>query len=724
MKPEDRDALSSVSRLNCQDQACIEQLHTYFGKNFEVVNFWLNTHVFPSDCMQYPYRLVASAWHLATANEIHGFSGTNDGKLTLPWKVLQQQLPELMSTNGKLVQVLTDPQLGNTTYHPIPHELAINTTGLLRDILAHKENISVLLDAGAVITDMSNRQVCETVLASTADRFRGAVFFDESGHLRVLNKHGREWPLACSPIKVSDCFTYLDDIHTRGTDLKFPPNAVAVQTLGRNMQKDTLVQAAMRMRQLGRGQRVLFWGTPEVTNAIRTVADIYGLENDCSLDSRCVLLWALTNTVTNLENALIQWAVQGSVFCRQRTAVTLVQEGSPRMEIYRELVADTEVLELAEMYERPLERLRADVIVRRKLEMMFQGLTQNLEPELTRWDETASKMIEFLRTRATQYLKGHYCIRSALDEEYERELEKVEEEEREVDCPPRCKPDQQSEWAWHAVTESGFVRSCQEAMDSGIYPQLVSLKDDFDRTLKVSSAQTGMELRLIPGILATKNFLRTVNHHEEVDDFLRPVEFVLSHSDDSGYTFVALSGWEAEHVFSVLRKSRQTTARMHELMDPFGDSCFPPMQQGEAPLAYQLAFLQLQLLSGCCNFRCDGAGRLLGHLLGMMQPGLLTHLSKNAAEATELCDHLCGAGFLGRNGFLLQVPKINQVLDGAKDATWSPDAVVECMKMINKTKVFNQDPYWFLQDLVCIRGRMSQFPHSDLDKMLKGAGEA
>ena len=261
-------------------------------------------------------------------------------------------------------------------------------------------------------------------------------------------------------------------------------------------------------------------------------------------------------------------------------------------------------------------------------------------------------------------------------------------------------------------------------MDSGIYPQLVSLKDDFDRTLKVSSAQTGMELRLIPGILAMKNFLRTVNHHEEVDDFLRPVEFVLSHSDDSGYTFLALSGWEAEHVFSVLRRSRKTTARMHELMDPFGDSCFPSMQQGEAPLAYQLAFLQLQLLSGCCNFRCDGAGRLLGHSLGMMQPGLLTHLSKNAAEATELCDHLCGAGFLGRNGFLLQVPKINQVLDGAKDATWSPDAVVECMKMINKTKVFNQDPYWFLQDLVCIRGRMSQFPHSDLDKMLKGAGEA
>lgn len=61
---------------------------------------------------------------------------------------------------------------------------------------------------------------------------------------------------------------YLDDHHTRGTDLKLPSRARAVVTLSVKLPKEKLVQACMRMRQLGKGQEVCFVPAHEVHMAL------------------------------------------------------------------------------------------------------------------------------------------------------------------------------------------------------------------------------------------------------------------------------------------------------------------------------------------------------------------------------------------------------------------------------------------------------------------------
>lgn len=61
--------------------------------------------------------------------------------------------------------------------------------------------------------------------------------------MKVLTRDGLE-PFYSSPFnrRLGECLVYLDDAHTRGTDLKLPKTARAAVTLGMNVTKDRLTQ--------------------------------------------------------------------------------------------------------------------------------------------------------------------------------------------------------------------------------------------------------------------------------------------------------------------------------------------------------------------------------------------------------------------------------------------------------------------------------------------------
>jgi len=73
---------------------------------------------------------------------------------------------------------------------------------------------------------------------------QAAVFFDSQNELCVLSRDGRKEPLLISPFakQMDQCLVYLDESHTRGTDLRLPPHYRAIVTLGPGLTKDRLVQ--------------------------------------------------------------------------------------------------------------------------------------------------------------------------------------------------------------------------------------------------------------------------------------------------------------------------------------------------------------------------------------------------------------------------------------------------------------------------------------------------
>lgn len=106
--------------------------------------------------------------------------------------------------------------------------------------------------------ELSNEGVADEWMKQCPN-IQAVVFFDAKDHLLVKTRQAsRPIHFETSPFRnrLDCCAIYLDEIHTRGTDLKIPLDTTAVVTLGKGVRKDTLAQGCMRMRKLGQGESI------------------------------------------------------------------------------------------------------------------------------------------------------------------------------------------------------------------------------------------------------------------------------------------------------------------------------------------------------------------------------------------------------------------------------------------------------------------------------------
>lgn len=181
---------------------------------------------------------MASSWDLAVGR-CAGFSGTDDTKDLLPLYLKQDtSIASLRTTNGRMIDLLTNPDRRNTRYESLP------ASAQVADILptmCEKSEFHVLIDAGALMEGMTNREVVLQVLA-LVPRFQFGIYFNNDNRIvRIVRNSDREEPLGNFTI-TTETFTYLDDIHTRGTDLQFPDGSIANVTVCAGIMKDKLMQ--------------------------------------------------------------------------------------------------------------------------------------------------------------------------------------------------------------------------------------------------------------------------------------------------------------------------------------------------------------------------------------------------------------------------------------------------------------------------------------------------
>lgn len=83
----------------------------------------------------------------------------------------------------------------------------------------------VLLDCGALMLELNNEQVAtEWLKLVPTDKFDAAIYFNEKNILMTVDRNDiqSEFDSSVFRDKMERCLVYLDDVHTRGTDLKFP----------------------------------------------------------------------------------------------------------------------------------------------------------------------------------------------------------------------------------------------------------------------------------------------------------------------------------------------------------------------------------------------------------------------------------------------------------------------------------------------------------------------
>jgi len=207
-----------------------------------VIDFFLSTIVFPRHMKEFPHKLSTSGWDLAQHRST-GFSGTNDNRFLLPQMIKQIDLKAHIHTNAMGLNNLLREENSKVIHLP---DAAKNIRGMLEHIRDKEPKARVLLDVGAQVLELQNQGVAELWLLQVDLRpeIEAAVFVDSKDDLRVLRRDGTVELLVSSPYleQLDRCLVYLDEAHTRGTDLKLPPGSRAVVTLGPRLCKDKLMQ--------------------------------------------------------------------------------------------------------------------------------------------------------------------------------------------------------------------------------------------------------------------------------------------------------------------------------------------------------------------------------------------------------------------------------------------------------------------------------------------------
>jgi hypothetical protein len=224
-----------------------EQVYPAFAHNRAVVGFFLAQLVFPKQAREFSRKLSASGWDLAANDKVHvttGFSGTNDRRHLLPASIEQRALPQQYGTTAAVLQALLRPE--NNHYHCMVDKMGqpLGTSNFLDRLVKEEPQIRVLLDVGAQMLELQNQELVAYWLSLRPEGVSAAIFFNERDELTVLSADGTVQPLDSSPYlqSMDRVVVYLDDAHTRGTDLKLPRGTRAAVTLGPKVTKDRLVQ--------------------------------------------------------------------------------------------------------------------------------------------------------------------------------------------------------------------------------------------------------------------------------------------------------------------------------------------------------------------------------------------------------------------------------------------------------------------------------------------------
>ncbi|KAF8439864.1 hypothetical protein L210DRAFT_3645838 [Boletus edulis BED1] len=506
--------LQTISGVNIQSsEQWNDQLFPLFKQNRATVDFYLSSVVFPKEAKVFPSKLSCSGWDLAEKKErlLTGFSGTNDGQYLLPLHITQRDPDHQRGTNAKVLSYLLQPE--NKYYICMSRKNGERRTTLefLEILVTQEPEIRVLLDVGAQMLDLENCELAKAWLTVNTNA-SAAIYFNDNDELMVLTRDGRTHLFISSPFaqQLDRCVVYLDDAHTRGTDIKFPSRFRAAVTLGPKVTKDRLAQGCMRMRKLGHGHSVMFFAPLEIDRRVRSVAGKGSLD---VIDTTDILQWTIRESCDDIQQRAPHWVQQGMDHTSRYAAWT----GFCRDELSPEALSN--------------KWLQPEA---KKLEDLY-GPHKTSDCALETHPDIRQRCIEL----------GIISIRDvSMDEEQEREVVHEAERERQVERPPRVPP------ATHSIHPDvvAFVKT-------GIVPTASKGFSRAFETLDVTSAAANEAHIWSPYVLTTADFQKTVRSSNKMDDYLRPVMWVVSGNRVPNDALVILSPYEANHLLSEIRSN-------------------------------------------------------------------------------------------------------------------------------------------------------------------------
>ncbi|KAI9803787.1 MAG: hypothetical protein M1825_001667 [Sarcosagium campestre] len=588
---EDAPNLPAVHRqltgINLSDATqCSEAVFPALRFAKAAIDFFTSQVVFPKEMVEFSHKLSCSGWDLARkkGHPTTGFSGTNDSRYILPLSISQNDLPDQLHTNATVLSYLlrAENRYQRVKSGSESEEGMLDANSLLQLVVSSEPPVRVILDVGAQVLEWKNVEVARRWLdLLPIAGAQAVIFFNDANELSVLGRDGNVEALMVSPFaeQTDQCLVYLDEAHTRGTDLKLPTNYRAAVTLGPRLVKDKLVQACMRMRKLGKGQSVMFCGPMEVE---RKMLELSGKTNADDLGVADVLKWSMSETCVNLKRCIPLWATQGVRHQRHRTYWS---EASHSPEDARSLL-ETEAQSLEERYQPRSERADG-----------YDNLMRQLIGDHSAIEESTE--LNAIRAKCKEFQVTTFAS-SALQEEQERELSPENEREQEVERPLMRDPWPQS-----------IHPDVKDFVQRGILRRpLKAFQSAFDLFKRTDAAKHFERDGWSDGLLTTCDFAQTVCVTESgsLDSYLRPVHWIASSriANSDRFHHVVLSPHEANALLPIIRRKSHPRVTLHvysprvvKTCSSLEDLAFCAIPALSAPLPHPRALIsQLNLFAG------------------------------------------------------------------------------------------------------------------------------
>ncbi|XP_031636747.1 uncharacterized protein LOC116349465 [Contarinia nasturtii] len=533
-------------------------LFPLFRFNMHIIDFWLSNVVFLHEAKSFERKLMCNAWDLTSEHMKHsvrGFSGTNDTKDILPLPVTQNDLSELENTNESVRQTLLQPE--NQKYENLPSN--VSAKEILKNLVASK--IPVLVDSGALMLELNNKQVAIEWLKLVSDPvYEAAIYFDEKDVLQTIDRNAVVTELDCSVYRdnLDRCLVYLDDSHTRGTDLKFPLDWKACVTLSGDITRDKTVQACMRMRQLGKRHSIAFWASFEADLRIR---DICKLSPQDQVTNENVVEFIRDNSRKFEVENTVHWVSAAHNYTKKLAAHKLYEKSTEELamrNMYKKCV-DKEFVTLKEMYGDREDALLSDISKSNfeKLSKMYED-HQRVVRFIQKIDNGVTEKLSKLNTTIKRFAHS-------LDEEQEKELELEHEVEefQQIERPPKVDP-------CNPIFDGRLIHLVRDGLVPQIFKDLKSTKTLLPLSsvlsgTKIFKAYKNVKSPWVNYLYATKDFSRVIKGSKTMyDEFLRPVWWIAHICDDHGdaYILVLLSCNEVNRLLPYFRQSSRSTLFM------------------------------------------------------------------------------------------------------------------------------------------------------------------
>jgi hypothetical protein len=269
-----------------------------FQYSLSAINFYLRYCALSNFTVYSGYSL-ATSWHLKTLKgTFNGLSGTSTRDVLLPsWiKAHDAPIPSVLAADSRIID--------NFMKNILSIQCLSNSSGPISSCFLNyaleDDSVTAIIDSGGLLAGISNLEAAKYLMVSLErKKLQGIIFFHNDNWM-VLDRTtnlmvAREY----SNLDDSDAFVIYDDARTRGVDFKLRSNAVGLLSLGPEVGKDKLIQAAGRLRRLGNKQKLIVAASKNILEEIR------GVEN--TILPVHIVTWSISNSCADLMRGANEW---------------------------------------------------------------------------------------------------------------------------------------------------------------------------------------------------------------------------------------------------------------------------------------------------------------------------------------------------------------------------------------------------------------------------------